>query len=240
MNAQQTQRQPFSIRQLADKIPSSTLFLAMIFAALLFFELFNFSTTEYALRDLMGSLNFLSVPWATILALAFCGIDFAGIARLLSPNPVKSEPKETWFLFGAWMIAATMNAGLTWWGVAMAIVNHNVASAAVVNPATLLKIVPVFVAIMVWVIRILIIGSLSYTIERLLGRQRHHNVTPVSLHRNPANGNIHPAPQTATLGYSAPISAPKPQPSYQQSTIRASSVSNASRQEAPHTEIIQL
>ncbi len=240
MNAQHIQRQPFSIRQLAGKIPSSTVFLAMVFAALLFFELFNFSTTEFALRDLMGGLNFLGIPWATILALAFCGIDFAGIARLLSPNPVKAEPKETWFLFGAWMIAATMNAGLTWWGVALAIVNHNAASASVVNPATLLKIVPVFVAIMVWVIRILIIGSLSYTIERLLGRERQHTVTPVSLHRIPGNGNIHPAPQTATLGYSAPIPAPKPQPSYQQSTLRASSSMNASHQEIPQKEIIQL
>lgn len=155
-----------NFRRVADKVRPSGLFIAMIFAALIFFELFNFSTTEFALRDLLGGLNFISIPWATILALAFCGIDFAGIARLLTPSQTKSEPKETWYLFGAWLIAATMNAALTWWGVAMAIVNHTEKSAAVISQNTLLKVVPVFVAILVWVIRVLIIGSISYTIER--------------------------------------------------------------------------
>ncbi len=42
--------------------------------------MFNCSTTEYALTDLLGDLDFLNVRWATILAIAFCGIDFAGIA----------------------------------------------------------------------------------------------------------------------------------------------------------------
>lgn len=47
--------------------------------ALISFEIFNFSTTEYALTDLLGGLNFLGLKWATILTIAFCGIDFAGI-----------------------------------------------------------------------------------------------------------------------------------------------------------------
>jgi hypothetical protein len=48
---------------------------ALIVVALLSFEIFNFSTTEFALRDILGGLRFAGIPWATILAIAFCGID---------------------------------------------------------------------------------------------------------------------------------------------------------------------
>ncbi len=142
----------------------------IIIVALLAFEIFNFSTTDFALGDLLGDLTFAGLRWATILSIAFCGIDFAGIARLFTPEQGSSEPTEVWYLFGAWMLAATMNAILTWWGVSMAIVSHKVASSAVVDPSTLMKVVPVFVAVMVWLIRILIIGSLSYAGDRLFSQ----------------------------------------------------------------------
>lgn len=144
-------------------------FGAIIFTALLAFEMFNFSTTEFALNDLLGQLTFASLRWSTILSIAFCGIDFAGIARLFTPEQGAKDQNEVWYLFGAWMLAATMNAILTWWGVSMAIVNHQVQSTSVLDPATILKVVPIFVAVMVWLIRILIIGSLSYAGDHLLG-----------------------------------------------------------------------
>ncbi len=162
----------FNLRNAVARVPRSALSFILTFSALVFFEIFNFSTTDFALRDLLGGSSFAGIPWATILSLAFCGIDFAGVARLLSPRQVKTEPKESWYLFGAWLIAATMNTVLTWWGVSLAIVNHSTASSAVVAPNTLLKVVPVFVAIMVWVIRILIIGSFSYTLDRLMKADR--------------------------------------------------------------------
>ena len=63
----------------------------IILTALIAFEIFNFSTTEYALEDLLGNLTFLGLPWATILAIAFCGIDFAGIARI---HPKKDQDRS--------------------------------------------------------------------------------------------------------------------------------------------------
>jgi len=145
------------------KLRPSLAFGIIILTALFAFEIFNYSTTDYALRDLLGELKFMGLRWSTILSIAFCGIDFAGIARLFTPQQGSEEPKEVWYLFGAWLLAATMNAILTWWGVSMAVNNHAVLSTqSVVEPGTLTKIVPAFVAIMVWVIRILIIGSLSY------------------------------------------------------------------------------
>jgi hypothetical protein len=145
----------------------------IIIIALVAFEVFNYSTTEYALSDLLGPLTFANIPWSTILSIAFCGIDFAGIARLFSPDEQSAEPKEVWYLFGAWLIAATMNAILTWWGVSMAIVDHTVRSTAIVSGSTIIKVVPIFVAVMVWVIRILIIGTISVSIDRYMKGDRH-------------------------------------------------------------------
>lgn len=143
----------------------------IILGALLAFEIFNYSTTEFALKDVLGDLNFVGMRWSTILALAFCGIDFAGIARLFTPEQGKDEPAEVWYLFGAWLLAATMNAMLTWWGVSVAIVeNGNLAGSQVVNTATLTNVVPVFVAVMVLLIRVLIIGTFSVAGDRIFSQ----------------------------------------------------------------------
>src|SRR4030042_3541547 len=143
------------------------LFCFLIIGALLAFELFNYSTTDYALNDLLGGLSFAGVRWATILAIAFCGIDFAGIARLFTPQKGENAPKEVWYLFSAWLLAACMNAMLTWWGVALAIVNHDSLGGTVISHDTLVELVPIFVAIMVWLIRVLIIGTFSVSGNRL-------------------------------------------------------------------------
>ena len=71
----------------------------MIIGALLAFEVFNFSTTQFALRDVLGDLTFAGMRWATILAIAFCGIDFAGIARIFTPELEMSSDIELWSNF---------------------------------------------------------------------------------------------------------------------------------------------
>ena len=140
----------------------------MIIGALLAFEIFNFSTTQFALRDVLGDLTFAGFRWATILAIAFCGIDFAGIARIFTPEQGADEPKEVYYLFGAWFLAAAFNAILTWWGVSVAIVSHASASGgAVISAATMTKIVPIFVAAMILLVRVLIIGTFSLAGDRL-------------------------------------------------------------------------
>lgn len=150
-------------------------FGAIIVTALLAFEMFNYSTTDYALSDLLGELDFIGIRWATILAIAFCGIDFAGIARLFTPGD--NEPgaanrlNENWFLFGAWLLAATMNAMLTWWGVSLAVMSHNNLGNEVVSREVLLRVVPIFVAVLVWLIRVLIIGTFSVAGDRLFDQE---------------------------------------------------------------------
>ena len=160
------------------KVRPGLAFVVVIFGALVAFEIFNNTTTDHALRDLLGDLTFAGVPWATILALAFCGIDFAGIARIFTPEQGADEPKEVYYLFGAWFLAAAFNALLTWWGVSVAIVSHNSASGgAVISAATMTKVVPIFVAAMILLIRILIIGTFSLAGDRLFttDQQRSYN-----------------------------------------------------------------
>jgi len=159
-----------SLFQKRLRLQRGLLFGALIVTALLAFEVFNYSTTDFALTDVLGDLKFLSIRWATILSIAFCGIDFAGIARLFTPEQGREEPAEVWYLFGAWMLAALMNAMLTWWGVSIAILNHQTLGNAVVARETLLKAVPIFVAIMVWLIPVLIIGTISVACDRLFSQ----------------------------------------------------------------------
>lgn len=163
----------------------------IILTALLAFELFNYSTTEFALTDLLGDLEFMQIHWATILAIAFCGIDFAGIARLFTPEQDNNKPGEAWYLFGAWLLAATMNAMLTWWGVSLAVLGHQTLGNAVIERQTLLQVVPIFVAVMVWLIRVLIIGSFSVAGDRIFSqsdsvRPSRPATSQPRIHSNPA------------------------------------------------------
>ena len=202
------------------RVRSASVYGFIIILAMIAFEAFNYGTTAYALRDLLGDLRFAGFQWATLMALAFCGIDFAGIARLITQKGHEGDRKESWYLFGAWLIAGTFNAALTWWGVSIAISNHDTASAAIVSSKALTTVVPLFVAILVWVSRILIIGSLSSALERTAPAPAPHRTgqsqvtlrrtsTPSTAARQPAeyiqqapssrpNASIAARPQQAT------------------------------------------
>ena len=202
MNLSQTRRLLRSPQLMIGslKLRSNAVFTFLILLALMAFELFNYSTTDYALRDLLGEIGFGSLRWATILSMAFCTMDFAGIARLFSPQEQGPEKRENWYLLAAWLMAATMNAGLTWWGVSMAIYNHPVQSIMVVDPMTIIRVVPIFVAVMVWVLRILIIASLVTAINRLMAPDKEEaTVRPQARPSQPFGFKV-PAPGAAPAG----------------------------------------
>ena len=201
------------------------LFGIILLVALLAFEVFNYSTTDFALTDLLGKdLTFAGLRWATILSIAFCGIDFAGIARLLTPEQSREEPAEAWYLFGAWLLAAAMNAALTWWGVAIAIGNHTPLGSAIVARSTLTQVIPVFVAIMVWIIRLLLIGTFAMAGERLFSMTDKRAASEKPAPRfdkapaRPATNSALPRPSTVVAACSqrpAPLERPvRPEPSY--------------------------
>ena len=199
----------------------------LILGALIAFEIFNYSTTDFAMSDLLGDLKFLGMRWATILAIAFCGIDFAGIARLFTPEQGEDEPNEVWYLFGAWLLAATMNAALTWWGVSIAILNHQTLGNAVVPRETLLKVVPIFVAIIVWLIRVLIIGTFSVAGDRIFSQDdsptayRGLQVRSSAMQSQPQNIRRKPRTSTSYSRPATPNRRPATQTSFRPSTNRS-------------------
>jgi hypothetical protein len=190
------------------RVRSGSVYSFIIILSMIAFEAFNYGTTAYALRDLLGDLRFAGFQWATLMALAFCALDFAGIATLITQGGRSKDHHQAWYLFGAWLIAGTFNAALTWWGVSIAISNHTTASAAIVSTQSLTTVVPVFVAVMVWIIRILIIGSLSSVLERNSQASR---VTRVSS-RNTQSRRANPVstPTRPTVEYNRPLPSNRP------------------------------
>ncbi len=216
-------------------IKRGAIFGGILLSALLAFEIFNFGTTAFALNDVLGDLTFAGLRWSTVLAFAFCGIDFAGIARIFTPEQGRDEPAEVYYLFAAWVLAASFNALLTWWGISVAILNHNAVGGMLIGQEMMTKIVPVFVAVMVWLIRLLLIGTFSIAGDRLFTLADAHapmrtqpsytpQARPSSL---PAAQYARPAPKPVSA-YKEPqqTSYPRPEPTYHPVGMTAAPRSN--------------
>ena len=181
----------------------------LLVIALLSFELFNFDTTRFALESVFGDMRFLRISWASILAIAFCAIDFAGLTKLFTPSRSDSEPREVWYLMGAWFLGATMNAVMTWWAVSMALMNSQI-GVDLLAEHDLLRYAPVFVAAFVWLTRILFIGSLSAAGERLRNGSRESKRSS-SNPRNDKRALPRRAPVfSGSVGNNTPLLAPQP------------------------------
>jgi len=190
------------------------IFGLIILGALLAFEVFNYSSTLFALSDILGDLSFGPIRWATILAFAFCGIDFAGIARIFTPEQGRDEPAEVWYLFAAWFLAAAFNATLTWWGVSVAILRQSAEGGALLGAATMVKVVPIFVAAMVLLIRVLLINTFSIAGDRIFSfaenrasryqNQPSYRPNTESL-RTPSESFPRPAPKPTPAAASRPL-----------------------------------
>lgn len=186
-------------------------FGGIIIGALIAFEIFNFSATQHALQDMLGPLSFGGFKWATILAIAFCGIDFAGIARIFTPEQGRDEPAEVYYLFGAWLLAAGFNAILIWWSVSVAIANNGgIQGTTSISSQTLAQGVPIFVAAMVWLIRVLIIGTISLAGDRLFTTAASHQSYQSRAYNNPQ-----PRPSYQSQPYQRPVNQPILRPASQ-------------------------
>lgn len=184
--------------------------------ALIAFEIFNFDTTQYALTNLLGEISFAGVLWASILAIAFCAIDFAGLVRIFTPQRGSEEPKAVWFLTGAWFLGTIANSVMTWWAVSLTLLSHEFGN-EVLSREALLRYVPIFVAMLVWLTRILFIGAFSVAGEDVfdMARRQPDDAPPAS-----------PRPQTAA---SLPARAPAAQTTAKPANTRATSQPAAAR-----------
>ncbi len=139
------------------KINKAFLYTSLMIIALFAFEIFNYAITRLALTDLVGNINLVGIRWSTILAIAFCLIDFVGINKYFL-DPEDDASPAVWYLFGAWSLSAMFNAVLTWWGVTLVLSNL---------PASPLQpMIPLLVAVVAFLIRVLIVGTMLVTGNR--------------------------------------------------------------------------
>ena len=167
-----------------ETTPRKIVIAAILGIALIAFEIFNFDTTQFALANLLGEIRFAGIMWATILAIAFCAIDFAGLVRIITPERGSNEPRSVWFLMGAWFLGTIANSTLTWWAVSISLLSHEFGN-EVLSRELLLRYVPIFVAMLVWLTRILFIGAFSVAGENLfaIGNQGDRRELPMGTPR---------------------------------------------------------
>jgi hypothetical protein len=128
-----------------------------------------------------------------------------------------------------------MNAILTWWGVSVAILNHETLGNEVIDRSILLRIVPVFIAVGVWLIRVLIIGTISQAGERLFSQAEHWEGQAYQ----PAMMNTRPKVKSAVANYGHltpesfgsrsrfnPVPKPSPAQTTQSAAMQAGTSSN--------------
>lgn len=205
--------------RLRIQLQRGSIFGFIIIGALIAFEIFNYGTTEFALNDLLGDLQFAGLRWSTILALAFCSMDFAGIARLFTPEKERKDSIAVWYLLGAWFLAATMNAMLTWWAVSLALLGHNGLGNELLGRESLVSGVPIFVAVLVWLIRVLIIGTFTMTGEHLFPQRA---TRPLLRFKQPQDPTPRRIPRRSSRSIRpAPKPTPRRDPEYNPQPMKA-------------------
>jgi hypothetical protein len=117
-----------------------------------------------------------------------------------------------------------MNATLTWWGVSIAVSSHTALGTAIIGRDILLRGVPVFVAVMVWLIRLLIIGTISMSGERLFQMPAARPMNRPFQSRTdgtnrPLNQNVNMAPKP--FQKPLPQNTPQREPTYQPAALAA-------------------
>lgn len=129
-------------------------------AALLALELTNAATTWYALESLMGGVGIYRASFAMLLTFGLASLDAGGLYRLFHPATAGDTNRTfaLWSILFAWLLCATTNAVLTWWAVAAAMAGH-VTGNVLLSAKQLLDTAPVFLALSLWLMRILLVAG---------------------------------------------------------------------------------
>lgn len=140
----------------------------LLLVALAVFEFINYTTTVAAVNSIIGvrevSLILLNtVQFATLIGLATCLLDFAGIARIFTPERGNDEPRAVYVLFFVWLCAAVINAGLTWWVASIWVATGYAGGNPAVSYESVVKWAPIILASLFFLIHF----GLVYTIATL-------------------------------------------------------------------------
>lgn len=164
-----TLAQPKSLRE--ELSPSSLdtrnkLSLLMTLVTLVAFVLFNYSIIAFSLKSLLGSIPGESTVWSISLAVGICSLDVTGILRLTFSPGQSWQSKMSKWLLTAWLANQLMTFLITWWGISTAIAIQQVKTGLVIDAGLLREVLPAFLAVMLSLVRLLIIGALSKAFDR--------------------------------------------------------------------------
>lgn len=214
-----------------------TLWAVMVIIVAL--ELFNFITTNFSLKNLLGELRFAGLHWADLLAIAFWGMDFAGLNHFFGlPNRNRFTLEQS-YLLAAWFVGSTLNAAMTWWAVSLAML-PTVQGNELVSRETLLAYVPILVALLVWLARLLVIGGFRLSLARINALQEAQTPSQPVPHAEavrPAWVNpqgVFTVPPSESVSPPIPTTAvPSPAPVPPAVTVPASALSDSPRSAPP-------
>jgi hypothetical protein len=141
----------------------------LLLFGLIAFEAFNFATTRGALEYFIPG-KFMNAGMATILAIAACCSDFGGLARMFTPEKGKDEPLVIYFLIVGWLLTSAINAFMTWFYVLMGV--RGIQGVPLFSRDQIIQVIPVIIAVFVWLVRILIVGAVAMAGEQVLWGKR--------------------------------------------------------------------
>lgn len=160
------------------------IYVALTLIGLVALEAANYATTEISLAHFFGQEEMFGIFIADFIAIAFCSMDIAGIARIFTPEQGFDEPNEVKFFFGAWVMATIVNALFTWWSAVLVVTRNPDVGNELLSRADVIFYAPIVIAITVWLSRILIIGTVSMALDRMIwknprsGPPRRSNPSP--------------------------------------------------------------
>lgn len=138
----------------------------IIFLCLLCFEIFSYSSSYEAIDRLTGMTT-----WATMLAFAFCAVDFAGLAKLVMPEMRNLPEMPLFFLSGAWVLSAIGDTSLTWFVVSTqtsTLTRHILVTAGVLSPKFFTTWLPLLVAVFTWGVQVFLVTRIGAITDKLV------------------------------------------------------------------------
>jgi hypothetical protein len=181
-----------------------TYFSLMILVGLLAFDVFNFATTKAALESFMGTGKVLGIVVAQALAVAFCAVDLGGLTSLFTEDKGFDEPWWVWMFGAGWLIASAINAALTWWAILLGMPSAPAINNPLFTAQQLYNVVPVVIAVTVWLIRLLLVGATIVAWDRSDPAPKYKKSTgfvPKPIGNKPP----FPAPQRPPISKPAPM-----------------------------------
>jgi len=146
------------------KMNRGNVLIGIMLLGLLCFLFFNFTTTWETMQVLLGDTTSV-----LLFAVAISLVDFAGIARIFTPeDDLRKENAFVLIMLFVWLVAAFADILLTWWWAALMMEQTNAASHLPSGFGnTMLVVFPWAIAFMEFAIRVPLVLMVGQYGERL-------------------------------------------------------------------------